>query len=161
MEVTRKTRASSLPVLTKEVWQGDTLSLDCGIDCNVTYDVRVPNDVAVTARTESGDIDVDGVMQTVTLETGSGDVDAKVNAGTVSATSTSGEMKIRLDAAPNQLTASSESGDVEIRLPKAQTYAVDAQTTSGDRDIDVTNQPSADHRIQVGTVSGDIEVRSR
>ena len=161
VEVTRKTRATSLPALTPDDWQGDTLSLDCGVDCNVTYEIRVPNDVAVTARTESGDVDLAGAMKTVALQTGSGDVDARVNADTLNATSTSGEMNVRLGAAPSRLTATSESGDIEIRVPKGQPYAVDAQTTSGDSDIDVTDQPSADHRIQVRTVSGDIEVRSR
>jgi len=100
-------------------------------------------------------------MKTVALQTGSGDVDARVNADTVNATSTSGEMNVRLGAAPSRLTATSESGDIEIRVPKGQPYAVDAQTTSGDSDIYVTDQPSADHRLQVRTVSGDIEVRSR
>jgi hypothetical protein len=95
VEVTRKTRATSLPALEADSWQGDTLSLDCGIDCNVTYEIRVPDDVAVTARTESGDVDLNGVMQTVALQTGSGDVEANVNADTLTATSTSGEVELR------------------------------------------------------------------
>ncbi len=161
VKVTRKTRATSLPALTPDDWQAETLSLDCGTDCDVTYEIRVPNNVEVTARTESGDVDLGGVMQRVALQTGSGDVDASINADVLTATSTSGEVKLHLGAAPNQLSATSQSGDVEIRLPNSQTYAVDAQTTSGDRDIEVAEQSTADHRIQVRTASGDIEVRSR
>ncbi len=120
VEVTRKTRASSLPALGADVWKGDALSLDCGPGCNVTYDIRVPDDVAVTARTDSGDVDLEGSLGRVDLQTGSGDVDAKIDADTLTTRSTSGDVKLRLAVAPSQLSATSESGDVEIRRPEGR-----------------------------------------
>lgn len=161
VQVTRTTRGTSLPALGPGSWQGNTLALDCGNTCNVSYDIRVPDNVTVVARTDSGDVDLDGAPASVSVTTGSGDVDARVATDSLTTRSNSGDTKLRLGNAPRLLKATAESGDVEVRLPDGQTYAVDAHTASGDTEIDIPRQDTADHRVEVSTGSGDIEVRSR
>lgn len=142
-------------------WQGSTLALGtgCSGSCDIDYEVRVPDGVAVTAHTGSGDIKLDGALGAVSVEAGSGDVDADVTTTTLATRSGSGDLDLRLRSAPSQLTASSGSGDVDIRLPNAQSYAVDSETGSGDRDVHVQQDGASDHHVQVKTGSGDISVR--
>jgi hypothetical protein len=160
-EVTRKARSTgALTPLGPTSWDGDTLTLpaDCQGCGDIDYEIRVPTGVNVTARTGSGDIELDGAMGTVTLQTGSGDVDANVATRTLTSRTGSGDMDLRLGTAPTQLTANSGSGDVDIRVPDGQGYVLDTRTGSGDRDIDIPQTNGADHRIQVETGSGDISI---
>jgi hypothetical protein len=161
VEVTRKARSTgALTPLGPTSWDGDTLTLpaDCQGCGDIDYEIRVPTGVNVTARTGSGDLELDGAMGTVTLQTGSGDVDANVATRTLTSRTGSGDMDLRLGTAPTQLTANSGSGDVDIRVPDGQGYVLDTRTGSGDRDIDIPQTNGADHRIQVETGSGDISI---
>ena len=161
VEVTRKTRsAGALTALGPTSWEGDTLTLrgDCEGCGDIDYEIRVPAGVDVTAKTGSGDIELDGALRTVSLQTGSGDIDGNVAAGSITMRTGSGDMDLRLDNAPNQLTANSGSGDVDIKVPENQSYAVTYRTGSGDTDINVSQQSTSDRKIEVQTGSGDISV---
>ena len=161
VEVTRKTRsAGALTALGPTSWDGNTLILlgDCEGCGDIDYEIRVPAGVDVTAKTGSGDIELDGALRTVSLQTGSGDIDGNVGAGSITARTGSGDMDLRLDNAPNQLTANSGSGDVDIKVPENQSYAVTYRTGSGDTEINVPQQSTSDRKIEVQTGSGDISV---
>ena len=161
VEVTRKTRsAGRLTPLGPTSWEGNTLTLvgDCEGCGDIDYEIRVPAGVDVTAKTGSGDIELDGALRTMSLQTGSGDIDGNVGAGSITARTGSGDMDLRLDNAPNQLTANSGSGDVDIKVPENQSYAVTYRTGSGDTDINVSQQSTSDRKIEVQTGSGDISV---
>ncbi len=161
VEVTRKTRsAGALTALGPTSWEGNTLTLlgDCEGCGDIDYEIRVPAGVDVTAKTGSGDIELDGALRTVSLQTGSGDIDGNVAAGSITTRTGSGDMDLRLDNAPNQLTANSGSGDVDIKVPDNQSYAVTFKTGSGDTDINVPQQSTSDRKIEVQTGSGDISV---
>jgi len=161
VEVTRKTRsAGALTALGPTSWEGNTLTLlgECEGCGDIDYEIRVPAGVDVTAKTGSGDIELDGALRTVSLQTGSGDIDGNVGAGSITTRTGSGDMDLRLDNAPNQLTANSGSGDVDIKVPENQSYAVTYRTGSGDTDINVPQQSTSDRKIEVQTGSGDISV---
>jgi hypothetical protein len=141
-------------------WEGgSTLVLrpDCSGGCDVDYQVTVPDGVAVTVQTGSGDVELKGSLGPVSLQTGSGDIDADVSSDTVTLRTGSGDADLRLREAPDQVTATSGSGDIDIRVPKGEIYQVTPQTGSGDVDLNVQQGPS-DHAIQVRTGSGDISV---
>ena len=164
VEVIRRVRGSlSDAPAARGTWDGTTLVIrpGCPDGCDADYDIRVPNGVAVTAETGSGDIDLVGTLGTVSVEGGSGDVEADATVDNLTTRTGSGDMELRLRSAPTELVATSGSGDVEIRVPSAQTYAVDVETGSGDTRIDVPDESTAGHRIQVRTGSGDISLRSR
>jgi hypothetical protein len=162
VEVTRKTRsAGGLTPLGATSWEGNTLTLlgDCEGCGDIDYEIRVPAGVDVTAKTGSGDIELDGGLGTVSLQTGSGDIDGDVAAADSITTRTgSGDMELRLGNAPSLLSAHSGSGDVDIKVPNNQSYAVAFRTGSGDTDINVPQQSTSDRKIEVQTGSGDISV---
>ena len=164
VEVIRRARGSlnDAPA-SRGTWDGTTLVIrpECPDGCGADYEIRLPNGVAVTAETGSGDIDLVGTLGIVSVEAGSGDVEADATVDNLTTRTSSGDIQLRLRSAPTQLTATSGSGDVDVRLPSAQTYAVAVETGSGDTEIDVPRQDTAGHRIQVRTGSGDISLRAR
>jgi hypothetical protein len=162
VQVTRKARGSTaLAPLSASDFKDNTLVLTCGDACDVDYEVRVPAGVSVSATTASGDVELDGGLGEVTVQTGSGDVDANVAADRLTSRTGSGNTDLRLGNAPTLVTATSESGDIDIRVPDGASYAIDPQPGSGDQDIDLVSQTGASHAIQVGSGSGDISVSGR
>ncbi|HEU4332362.1 MAG TPA: DUF4097 family beta strand repeat-containing protein [Lapillicoccus sp.] len=163
VEVIRRFRGDEGTQVGGETWQGDTLTItpDCTTVCDVDYEIRVPAAVAVTVRTGSGDVELSGRLGNVSLDAVSGDVDANISTANFRSETGSGDMDLHLSSAPTQLTAESVSGDIDLRVPRGDTYAVDANTTSGDVDVNVPRQTDATNRIDVRTASGDITVDSR
>ena len=164
VEVIRRARGSlSDSQAARGTWDGTTLVIrpECPGNCGVDYEIRLPTGVAVTAKTGSGDIELGGTLGTVSVQADSGDVEADVAVDNFTTRTGSGDMQLRMRSAPTQLTATSGSGDIGIRVPSAQTYAVAANTGSGDTEIDVPRQDAASHRVQVQTGSGDISLRAR
>ena len=163
VEVIRRFRGDEDIKVGGETWQGNTLKItpDCTTVCDVDYEIRVPPTVVVTVRTGSGDVELSGRLGNVSLGTVSGDVDANVSTANLSAETGSGDLDFHLSSAPTQLTAQSVSGDIDLRVPRGDTYAVNSETTSGDVDVDVPRQSDAAHRIDVRTASGDISVDAR
>lgn len=164
VEVIRRARGSlSDAPAARGTWDGTTLVIrpECPDGCGADYEIRLPNGVAVTAETGSGDIELGGTLGTVSLEAGSGDVEADVAVDNLTTRTGSGDMGLRLRSAPALLSATSGSGDIAIRVPSAQTYAVAVDTGSGDTDIDVPRQDTASHRVQLRTGSGDISMQAR
>jgi hypothetical protein len=148
------------------------------LSCGATIDIAVPPGVAVEAHTSSGDLRATDVRGPVDLRTSSGDVRASGGAGTmtlhtssgdvrgsglratsVDARSSSGDVTIAQAVAPDQVTAWTSSGDVEVSVPSdATTYAVRARTSSGKQDVQVRTDPDSVHRIDLRSGSGDVSV---
>ena len=126
-------------------------SLDCG---------------ALSLNTASGDIEVDrGHAATVSIHTASCDVRVdELEAGsTLSVETGSGEIELSRCAAP-ETRLNAVSGDVSLRLaPLPCGYDVTANSVSGDIHFDdgvtASRDGEAQPRIDVRTVSGDIEAQ--
>jgi deoxycytidine triphosphate deaminase len=164
VEVIRRARDSlSDEPAARGTWDGTTLLIrpGCPDACSADYEIRVPNGVAVTAKTDSGDIRLGGTLGVVSVDAGWGEVDADVAVDNLTTRTGSGDTELRLRSAPSQLTATSGSGDIDIRVPSTQTYAVAADTESGDTKIEVPRQDTASHHVQLTTGSGDISLRAR
>jgi hypothetical protein len=171
------------PAITQRV-DGDTLFLhaDCGFwgltRCSADYTVQAPADVSVRVHTSSGNVTVDGVRGRMDLSTSSGDIDVRDTAGAFSARTGSGSITaIGLDSAdvrartgsggvelefrqpPRRVNASTGSGDVDVAVSGHDRYAVTGHTGSGDRVVEVIQDPGADRSIRAVTGSGDVVVR--
>ncbi|MDN5765753.1 MAG: DUF4097 domain-containing protein [Humibacillus sp.] len=148
-----------------ETWEGSTLVIDanpgCGplvFGCSVDYTLRVPNGTAVTVDDGSGDLKLGGSLGVVDVKTGSGDIKAKdLASATLAARSGCGDIDLGLAQAPNQLTLDTGSGDVDIEVPAADTYAVGVQTGSGDERVTVKEDANSPRKVQIKTGSGDVK----
>jgi DUF4097 and DUF4098 domain-containing protein YvlB len=97
------------------------------------------------------------------LRSSSGDVEATgVDVGDIDARTSSGDVTVELGSAPRQVDTVTSSGDVLVVVPYVLGdvyYDVEADTSSGDRVVDVRTDPLSDRRIEAHTGSGDVTVR--
>ncbi|MFD2767859.1 DUF4097 family beta strand repeat-containing protein [Micromonospora eburnea] len=129
---------------------GDELVLDtrCGHRCSISWDVTVPEGVAVRGENGSGDIVLSRVG-TVDVKLGSGDIKVTTARGDIRAETSSGDIAVVDATGAVRLHAS--SGRVEARQLAA---GVDAEAASGDVTVELAEPASA--RVHAG--SGDVEL---
>lgn len=145
--------------------------------CGLSYVVHVPAGTAVRARSGAADIDVAGVGA-VDLAASSGDVRVRdttgpltvrassggvrvsgVRSDRVSAQASSGEVDLALASAPDELEASTSSGDLTVRLPDdGAGYRVSTRTGSGDERVSVRRDDTSPRTLTARTGSGDLDV---
>jgi DUF4097 and DUF4098 domain-containing protein YvlB len=110
-------------------------------------------------RTGSGDVSVRGLRGATELHTGSGDITAQgLVTQNLTADTSSGDVDLDFGLGPKGVSASTASGDVNITVPRDGTYHVIADPGSGDEQVDVKTDPSADRTITASTSSGDVTV---
>ena len=139
----------------------------------ISYEMVVPANTRVRARTGTGDVRVVGVTGAVDARTGSGsmeitavggDVDVETGAGPIGITgldtalrARTGTGRIRVEGAPGGAwELSTGSGGIRIDLPDDAAFEVDARTHSGDVRTDhpvVVNDDTRRGQLQ-GTVRG-------
>ncbi|GAB3572927.1 DUF4097 family beta strand repeat-containing protein [Amycolatopsis endophytica] len=135
---------------------GGQLVLDgCGDDCTVDYEVVVPRGTTVNGEVRSGDLTVDGAAS-VDLRASSGDIEVRDITGPVTTNTKSGDIEIHL-ATPQDVRAEAASGNVTIQVPPAS-YRIAGETNSGDRTIDIAQDPAGRNVLDVTTRSGDVSV---
>ena len=129
--------------------------------CRVDVLARVPEDVALEARTGFGDVEVEGPVGDVELRTRSGDIHARALAGRrAQVEARQGDVVLAFTDAPSDVTVEVSSGDVEVIVP-AGAYRLDVATRSGDvRLSGVRHDPQAARSITVDVTAGDIVVRA-
>jgi DUF4097 and DUF4098 domain-containing protein YvlB len=112
-------------------------------------------------QTASGDVGARSLAGNVALRSSSGDVSADdLTAPRVSASTHSGDLSLEFTAPPRAVTVRGHSGDIHVVVPASGgPYAVDAETTSGDRDVGgIPSSPRSDRVISAHTGSGDVTV---
>jgi DUF4097 and DUF4098 domain-containing protein YvlB len=120
-----------------------------GFSGSVDYTLTVPQNLAVSLKTVSGDLSVNGVRGDVRAETISGDVEVVSTPSLVVAKTVSGDVRAR-DIAATTLTLGTMSGTVTATSLKVRT--LDAGTVSGNlRLSDLTVE-----RLTAKTLSGEI-----
>ena len=100
-----------------------------GFNGSVDYTISVPQNAAVSLKTVSGDVSVNGVRGEVRAESISGDVDAVGTPNLALAKTVSGDVRAR-DIASASLTLGTVSGTVVASGLKVRT--LDASSVSGD-----------------------------
>jgi hypothetical protein len=165
-----------------ETWDGEQLRItsDCPENqrhCSLGYVVYVPAGVELTAKTDVGKIDVEGVEGDIRLSTSSGNVDAtgtkgdvwsRVSNGNISIEgqspkvdlqASSGNIDLRFSAAPSAVKAKTASGNIEVIVPFGDAYAVRANTDSGRRTVSVQQDSAANRSIDIKVSSGNVTVQ--
>lgn len=167
-----------------ETWQGDTLliSEDCAAPslevvnpCGANLELAVPAAVSVQSRLDSGSMRIRNMTGSVDARARSGDVELDDDSGTLTARADSGEIHgerlvsqqvdaqtlsgdvdLTFTSAPMTVSASVESGDVHVSVPRGTTYRVSGQTASGDRNIEQGIEDDSSQRsIVLNSQSGD------
>ena len=146
-----------------EFSSGDNLELgprkDNDDDWGISYEIRVPAGVKVNADTVYGNIDADGEFSTVGFQSAYGHVKADLSASTVDAyVFNGGSVNLRLRVAPAQLTTDADTGDVDVRLPGDQAYAVETRS-GGVPQVTVQQDSRSPHRIKATSGSGAVTVQ--
>jgi hypothetical protein len=113
----------------------------------------------VRAETGSGNIDVVDAAGAVRLRAASGDITAQRLAAAVDAETSSGNVTVEL-AEPASARVRAASGDVELTVPDGR-YRVRGSTASGDRDLGVTDDPTAALLLDISTGSGNVTITRR
>jgi len=131
-----------------------------GAGCETELTLRVP-------RTTVLDLQL-GVATVTATELG-GDIDASVNAGSldmsrlssqrVHASNNAGQVVLGFDRAPQSVIASTNVGEVTVRVPDDGTgYNVQTASNIGDDTSSIPNDPSADRVINASTNVGSVTV---
>ncbi len=111
----------------------------------------------VHIETVSGDIEVEGSKGKVRLQSVSGDIDAEVDAYQFNAKTISGDVNGK-SGRVEYSSLLSVSGDIDVSLLLAEDGRLEAQTVSGNIDIQFKDTPNADFEINTGP-GGDIRNR--
>jgi hypothetical protein len=122
-----------------------------GMSASVDYVISVPAGAAVSLKTISGDVGVNGVRGEVRAETVSGDVEVVATPNLALAKAISGDVRARDIGSPTGLTLSTVSGSVIATALKVRT--LDAGSVSGD--VQLSNLQV--ERLTAKTVNGDID----
>ncbi|MFC9861295.1 MULTISPECIES: DUF4097 family beta strand repeat-containing protein [unclassified Streptomyces] len=139
-----------------------TLSVDCGgvsVNCNAKYTVKVPHNVALTAEYGNSDVQLSNLGgAALHLEGRDGTVQGDgISATSVSVVSRNGDIDLGLTSVPDRVDVQSQDGNVQLGLP-ASAYAVRTAAKKGDVTVDVADDSTSSHRVNVQTRNGDIDI---
>jgi hypothetical protein len=175
---------STKPTVTEQ-WNGNTLHITtrCASgerNCATNYDIEVPRDVTLAAKTDAGNVTIRGIQGSQDLRTDAGNVSVEqsggaltlhTNSGRITGTglatthidsgTDAGNISLTLTVVPDSLTARSSAGDIDLHVPKAGAggYGVQATTDAGTRRVTVDTSGPSKHRIVSASDSGDVTVR--
>ena len=112
---------------------------------------------SIDAEVSSGDVVLEDVTGDVVARASSGDVVARgLSAASIDIQVSSGDIEVELLDSPELIDLESSSGDVTVTVPDDGTaYAVEGETSSGDRRISVATDPASRNQARIQTSSGD------
>lgn len=130
-------------------------------------EIRVFDSIApgmVQASSDNGEIQVSNTSGDLDLETSNGSIDVdNTDATVVDARSDNGRITLMLASAPEQITAVTGNGRIEIVLPSdAPAYAVDVSTDNGSTDTGgLVIDPASPFTIDATSDNGSISISTR
>jgi hypothetical protein len=136
------------------------LGYTCGPgDCGVSYTIKVPRGMTVTARTNVGAIHLSALAGQIVARTGTG----SVNGTDLSARSTDlnaqvGDVRASFAAVPRTVRVSTDTGSITIRVPSSQAYAVTATADVGMIQVTVPRAQSSAHAISAHSDVGSVSI---
>jgi len=144
---------------------GSTLHLsetgcrDNSVRCDVEFRVRLPAAATADITSQAGAVQVAGLTGNLTVSTQAGAVQGSGLGGDrVRVSTKAGATTLAFTRAPSTVSASTEVGAVEVRVPSGTSYAVDVQSTVGLSDVSVQRDPASPHKIEVRTSVGAVRV---
>ena len=111
---------------------------------------------AVVAKAESGTVRADDVRGDVTLQASSGSVEARGIGGATHVEADSGQVVVELTVAED-VRVDADSGSVEVAVPDGS-YQVTTSSDSGSVSSEIDNDAAGDHKLDLHTDSGSIDV---
>lgn len=149
--------------------RGDRLLIDAECTfplaywCTASYTLRVPRDVKLVLWTGSGDITVSGSSADLDLVSTHGSIDgSRLRSEYARASSEHGSVNLTFAAAPMQVSASAEHGDVTVVVPRTgEAYRVDLSSEHGSTDANVRTDPTVRRTVDLSSEHGDVTVRYR
>jgi hypothetical protein len=160
--VSQRAAYSSTPPATSHVLRGSTLTVSytCPTElvCGVSYDVRVPADVAVSVSTSAGAVTLTSLAGAVSARAAAGLVTAvDLRSGVASFKSDAGGVVATFSTAPRSVTAVTDVGPITLTVPGSVAYQVDAHAVVGTSTITVRRGGSG-HSISARSDLGSISV---
>jgi hypothetical protein len=137
-----------------------TLSYSCPtqLSCAVSYDVKLPRDVAVTVSASAGSITVNSLAGTLTARASAGLITADdLRCAVASFDANAGGVVATFSAAPRSLTASTNVGPITLTVPGSVSYQVATHTVVGTATVTVRRGGTA-HVISARSDLGSISV---
>lgn len=127
--------------------------------CSASYELAVPEAVAVRVQTGSGDVQMTALDGNATVRTGTGNVDVEAYCGfRLSAQSQSGNLNVSSACAPESLNLRTGSGDAVALVPPGR-YRLGARSGGGRRQVSgLVNDPTAPFTITANSASGSVNV---
>jgi hypothetical protein len=129
--------------------------------CSATYRLTVPNNVPVTVRTGSGDVQLTGFRGSARIGTQTGDITASSFCGfLLQARAESGDVSATATCAPDHLELRSRSGDIYAAVPPGR-YRIDADSDDGVRSVrGLLAADDTPFQILALSVAGDVELEA-
>jgi hypothetical protein len=147
--------------------------------CGFRIEVRLPRNTVVEIQTDNGDIRVSGMDASTGLDTDNGDVHVDDVAGplrlstdngdvvgtgvrspTVTSETDNGDVSLTFGTSPQDVRASSDNGELDLRLPKGgPAYALHTETDNGSVVTPIRTDPTSDRHITATSDNGDIAIR--
>ena len=126
-----------------------------GNRASINFEVQVPRGVRLNARTTNGHVQGHGLASVVEASTTNGNVDVSTSEW-ASASTTNGGIHVSIGNAKwnGELKESTTNGSVDVTLPAASEFTLDAATTNGGihTDFPVTVQGSFNSKRLSGTI---------
>jgi hypothetical protein len=127
--------------------------------CSASYELAVPETVAVTVRTTDGSVRMTGFRGTASVQTGAGSVDVEAYCGfDLAARTGSGDVRITAACSPRHLDVSTGSGDATAQVPPGR-YRISASSGAGKQHVSgVTRDADAPFTIKMHSGSGSVAI---
>lgn len=139
----------------------DTCNNSWWDNCSVTWDLVVPEATELAIVSSVGDVSVTETSGPLTVTSSVGSVTASgISAPTVQVRSSVGDVDLRFASPPQDVRATSSTGDVMVTVPGDGTdYRVITDSSVGSVSNEVGSDPGAHQAIEVRTSVGDITLR--
>ena len=127
--------------------------------CSASYELSVPETVAVNVATTTGYIHLTGFRGDAAMRTGSGNIDVAAYCGfNLAAASDSGDIHVAAACAPRSLVLRTRSGDAMALVPPGR-YRIGVGSGSGhERVTGVRHDSAAPFTIDAHSGSGNVSV---
>jgi hypothetical protein len=127
--------------------------------CSASYELVVPETVAVIVRTTDGDVRLTGFRGPATVQTGAGNVYVEAYCGFYLAARTgSGDVQIAAACSPKRLAVQTAAGNATAMVPPGR-YRISASSGAGEPHVSgVISAPGAPFTIDMHSRSGSVTI---
>jgi DUF4097 and DUF4098 domain-containing protein YvlB len=162
VSVTERQNYKSAPPHTTHTTDDGTLTLTYNCDdCGVDYDVRVPTGTTVYVTENTGAVSLTGIGGPVTANTDTGTITGtQLTAEQARLTTHTGGVRATFSRPPSVVHATSQTGSVNIAVPRGTRYAVQAGARTGKVNVSVDRADDSPHAITAKTGTGNVTVEA-